>query len=740
MALYAGVSSFKSTVGEFKLSKPSLLIPFVTLIAFIVMLLDIPIIREIVLFGYLSFVPGFVTLKVLRLKEFGLLYTFIFSVGLSLFALMFVGFLVNQLCLFIGFMQPLSAIPLMVALSSYVLVLYFIDYKNNFSINFTSLNQSLNVSKKYLHIIPLLVILPITSIIAALYLNVFLMLCLTIMIAALCVLCVVSNKFIPQEAYPFLIFSISISILLLNLLVSKYTIGDDANLEFYVFRVTQLRGYWAPLDEIRDSWQAISYNSNLSITILPAVYSTLMNVKNELIFKILYPFIFSLVPLGLYEIYKKEHSALIGILAALFFVFSINAFFGELISVNRQIVAEFFLVLSIFLWLDKGIPLKEKRLLLIIFGISVSLAHYSLAVIYIIFICMVVLLSSIKPKFDNVFNTFSIVTIFGVSFLWYAFGPSSPLTGIIRVAQNMLDGLTSFQGNYAGSVGSVYAVPEVFTIASWYNLVVTGAITVALAVGVVLLIFSKQFKLPAISDKYRFLLLLGGLILAASYVLPRFAAVLNFTRFYAITLLVLSPCLIIGLLYILNIPANIFKKITNRQKSLRMPLNMSNKGALLLIAILLSAFFLSQSGFLNHTTGGAFRTPAFGFDYYRLEASNSTDGQHIFYSSYTPEQDVRSAYWLSNYLNPPPRLYVDTVSSMRVILSCALVPQNLIYHLTNETIPEPGSVVYLGSFNIIKDTVPTPTELYKTSELSASFNAVNVIYSNGNSEIWKVAG
>jgi uncharacterized membrane protein len=677
-----------------KLSKQALLIPFITLVAFIVLLLDISVIREIVLFAYLSFVPGFVTLKVFRLKKLNLLHTFLLSVGLSLFVLMFVGFLVNGLCLFLGFMQPLSAIPLMVALSSYVLVVFFIDYRHDFSIDFASLHEGLKVSRKYLHIIPLLIVLPITSVLVVLYVNVPLMLGLTLIIAIMCIFCAVSTKFVPRESYPFLILSISLSILLLNLLISKYTIGDDASLEFYVFKVTQLRGYWAPLDAVKDTWQAVSYNSNLSVTVLPAVYSALMNVKNELLFKILYPFIFSLLPLGLYEIYKKEHGALIALLAALFFVFSVNAFFGELISVNRQIVAEFFLVLSLFLWLDKGIPLKEKRLLLIIFGLSISLAHYSLAVIYIIFVSLVVLVSSVKPAFDKIFNSFSVVTLFGITFIWYAFGPGSSLGSIIRVAQSMIDGLTSFQGTYAGSASNVYAVPEVFTVASWINLAVTGAVTFALAAGVVILLLSKKLKLPdQISDKYMFVILLGGLLLGASYALPRFAAVLNFTRFYAITLLVLSPCLVVGLLYIFKVPEIIIRRITARQKISWTFSNRSRKTGLLLVAILLSAFFLSQSGFINHATGGAFRTPSFGFDYYRLEASNSTEGQLIFYSNYIQDPDAFSAYWLYNYWNISQRIYADSTAGMHVMISCALVPQNLIYQLTNETIPERGSFI-----------------------------------------------
>jgi uncharacterized membrane protein len=85
--------------------------------------LDIPIIRDIVVFAYLSFVPGFVVLKLFKLNEISLLNTFLISVGLSLVVSMFVGVLVNELYLILGFSQPLSIIPLTAAISIFTLTI-----------------------------------------------------------------------------------------------------------------------------------------------------------------------------------------------------------------------------------------------------------------------------------------------------------------------------------------------------------------------------------------------------------------------------------------------------------------------------------------------------------------------------------------------------------------------------------------------------------------------------------------
>ena len=718
--------------------KNALAIPFMTLLLVAAIFLNIPIIRDIIVFAYLSFVPGFVILKTFKLKELGLLKTFLISVGLSLVASMFVGLLVNELYVILGLSQPLSIIPLTAAMSTFTLIVFFISYRRDFSINFVSIDGMLKGTRSYLPLTLVLIILPMLSIVGALYVNIPIMIILYLTIAVLCVLSVVSHKLIPSKSYPFLIFSISISILLLNLLMSKYIIGDDANLEYYIFKVTQIREYWGPINVVTNTGTALMYNSMLSVTLLPDVYSVLMNFKNEMLFKILYSFIFSLAPLTLYGIYKNETGKLIGLLSTLFFVFTLNAFHGELTSVNRQIVAEFFLMLSILLWLDKALPIKEKRILLIIFGVSIALSHYSLAIIYIIFVSLVIIISSIKSKFDDAFNAPTVLTIFGITFLWYAFSWSSILNVIINNAQIVIAELTNFQvgANAAGNVGVIYGLPKVFTAASWINLVASGLVNLSLVIGILaVILLSRRME---ISDKYRFITIFAAIIFAFSFLFPVVAATLNFTRFYAIAFLFLSPCIAIGALSILNIIQSILRKRNDNQKNHVVFLNKHGKMALLLVAVLLSAYFLSQSGFINYVTGGAIHNTT--IDYYRMETSSNPQDQLSFYGTYTQEQDAFSAVWLSKYANALSIVYSDTASAGHVLTSKGLIPRNLILPLTNTTQPEQGSFVYLGSLNVVKGIMPTSTALFNTSEISSSLNESDLIYSNGNSEIWSVAG
>ena len=202
-----------------------MVIPIMTFFADIAILLDIPILREIIVFIFLSFIPGFAILRLFKLKEISFLDTILFSVALSIAFVMFMGLLVNELYLFLGFSQPLSTIPLTVAISAFTLTVFFIEYRRDLS---ETLKLKTSFEGKLKNVFPLSIILfllPLLSAIGVLYLNVFVILLSDAIIAALCVMSVVSRRLVPENLFPFLIFSISIALICQVLLTSKYIVG-----------------------------------------------------------------------------------------------------------------------------------------------------------------------------------------------------------------------------------------------------------------------------------------------------------------------------------------------------------------------------------------------------------------------------------------------------------------------------------------------------------------------------------
>ena len=715
-------------------------IPIITLFANIAILLDIPFLREIILFIFLSFIPGFAILRLFKLKEISFLDTILLSVALSIAFVMFMGLLVNELYLILGLSEPLSTIPLTVAISAFTMSAFLVEYRRDFSETLpVTLTQKISLEGKLKNFLPLstiLFVLPLLSALGVFYFNIYIILFSFVLIAFLCVLSVASRRLVPENLFPFLIFSISITLAFQIQLTSTYIVGWDANLEYFFFRMTQINGHWGFLNANLISLDALNYNSMLSITLLPAVYSALMNAKGEIVFKILYPFLFSLVPLTLFRIGEKQFGKLIAVLSALFFIFTSEAFFGpEALSLNRQIVGELFLLLSIFILINKTIPVKKRRLLLMTFGAALVVSHYSLAYIYLAIIALVFIISRVKPIFDDVINITSFLFIFLVTFSWYALGSSAPLLSLASTIKSTIFELTSGIPNAPGAASKMFATPQNFTVATWINLLLLVIVNLFLVIGALLIILRP--KGTGISAQFRVMLTIVAVILVVALISTRIASFLNFTRFYGITLLFLSPCFALGGQIFLSTIRKGWAKIKRHLKHQIASKSRNKDQALLIVAIILGGYFLSQVGFVNLVTNSAIHSYTIDLD--RMKTSNESQVKNILYADYIPEQDVYSASWLLNHKIETAEVYADFLSESHVLLSYGLIPDKLLLPITNTTIQQENSFFYLGSLNIVNGVITTTTGSLNTSEILSFLNQNSLVYSNGNSQIWYVA-
>jgi uncharacterized membrane protein len=366
-----------------------LIIPAIHILLYVAIGFDLPVFRQIVVFIYLTFVPGFILLKFMKLKETKIVDMVCFSVGLSIAFLMFVGFFMNELLLFAGVSVPLSTIPMEITLSVLTLFLFFVGYRRDLFGRFSSLRGTFADSKKTILKSAILSLPALFGIIGAVYvsfplISIPILSLMVITVAALFAVSGFSLRLIPSKFYPLMIFTISIALALHVLLISKYIIGFDAQLEFQIFRLTINRGYWALLPTSIGFIAASNFNSMLSVTVLPSIYSALLNIDGEVLFKTLYPFIFSLVPLVLYRAYEQQIGKASSLLSTLFLISSPLVFYGvESLSLNRQIMAMFFLALSILVLLDKMMAIGKRRILFFVFGAALTVSHYSTAYLYL---------------------------------------------------------------------------------------------------------------------------------------------------------------------------------------------------------------------------------------------------------------------------------------------------------------------------------------------------------------------
>jgi uncharacterized membrane protein len=334
--------------------------------------LQIPIIRQLIGFIYLTFVPGIIILRILKLHKLGNIETLLYTVGLSIATLMFTGLFMNTVYPLFGISGPISLTPLIITISAVVVLLCVLGYvrdKDFSDPSIINVGDILFPPALFLCLIPFLAVLG-TYLVNFHHNNLLLM--FLIVIIALIVVLIGFDKFIPKNLYPLAVFVIAISLLYHASLISMYLWGWDVHLEYYLSNLVMGNSYW-------DSTIPITVNAMLSIVMVAPIYSLILNIDITWVFKIIYPLLFSLVPLGLYRVYQKQTDDKIAFLSCFFF----TAFFSFwLISSRRQWIAEFFLVLLILPMIDKGMDKMKRSLLFIVFGVSLVVSHYGTSYIY----------------------------------------------------------------------------------------------------------------------------------------------------------------------------------------------------------------------------------------------------------------------------------------------------------------------------------------------------------------------
>ena len=90
--------------------------------------IEVPFIRQVVGFVYLTFIPGIVILRLLRIHGQSTIVTLLYAVGLSIAFLMFLGLLINFALPLVGISEPLSCLPLVITTSVIVLALCALSY------------------------------------------------------------------------------------------------------------------------------------------------------------------------------------------------------------------------------------------------------------------------------------------------------------------------------------------------------------------------------------------------------------------------------------------------------------------------------------------------------------------------------------------------------------------------------------------------------------------------------------
>jgi uncharacterized membrane protein len=685
------------------------------LIAYVTVFLNIPIARQTLGFLYLSFVPGYVIIRLLDIDALDITETVLFSVGCSISFLMLVGLLLNEFGPLVGLSQPLSVISLMITFNGFIIlgaIFVCLKSKNN---TFSGLEIRLLPKVLLLSVLPVLSVLGVMLV--NVYENNFVLLVLFLMIPSLFVIGVISRKSLPPQLYPLAVFAVAIALLLSSSLISRYVVafGSDIHLEDYVFKTTQGNAYWNSTQLFFGDERFQRLNAMLGITILPTAYSNVLNMDSDTMLKMLFPVIFSLVPLGLYQVWQAQVGKKYAFVATFLFMAEAT-FYTELLGLVRQMIAELFLVLLLLVMFNSKIRKSGKTLLFALFSFAIIVSHYAVAEIFLFFITTALILLIVLKKPRKNISIAMVLLVFVLMFFWYIYtSNSSTYDSFVGYANFVFVQQSEFL-NPASRGQTVLVGLGLATAPSIWNSVsrLFAYATEALVVVGFLGLLTKRIKMQ-IKNEYLILSLIAVVFLGAVVLMPGLANTLNMTRFYHILLFFAAPVGIMG-------GEVLVKLVSKRPKEIWI--------FALLLAILVP-YFLFQSGFVYEAAGTdnwSLALSIYRMDPYRLHR----------HTGYVYPEDVYGAHWMSQNANlGDAHIYADTSSQYNILISYGMVLPGKIEILSNDTRISAHGIVYLNWLNVAKGTVAGNRDAWNTTDLSDMLGGTNLIYSNGANNIYE---
>jgi len=705
---------------------------------------NLDLIQTIAGFLYITIIPGMLILDTLRIPDLSITEKIGYSLGLSIFVCFFSALLINLFGPLIGIDRALDYMPLLIISTITTAIFLILNLWKNSSSLYPEKPEYMDI---FTPPVLLLLLIPFIGVLGALlrnYHNNNSILLVLIVVICIIVLLISINKVIPKKYYPLAVFSIAVALLYHYTLISPYLTGWDINLEYYVAQTTSINSYWNT--SIGDT----SYNSSLSVTLLPAVYSHFLGLDITNIYKIIFPLFYAIVPTVLYVIFKKMSDERSAFLAVFFFIAQ-QTFFGLMTSLIKQQIAEIFFVLIILLILSRNINNTKTAFLLLVFSASLAVSHYALSYIslFYIFLSWIILyfISAIKrEKYNRLIKASYVGFLFVVIIGWYMFvGSSASFRHLIYIGDIVYSNLLNFaffggtELNTLKLLGLVH-VSQMHDISSFYYrltiiFIIIGTIWMLLRI--------RKIQWTA---EYIVMSLIAVVILGMCVILPYFSSFLHVERFYHISLFFLSLIFVVGtgkiFIWLIKFIKNGISKFRKTNLNTSSGIMNGSLVPFLVTFVVIVPYFLFNVGFMYEVTSDPVPT-SIPLSLERYQNSDNTNVVENFHSEYTTAYEVYGAKWLAMQTNADySNIYADLLSYYYKLPSNALIfPCKILYSDTEGT---DNSYIYLNNFNVTKSLVNIPEEHNgKTWDQSINYPLNNIqyllqnkIYTNDGSEIY----
>lgn len=682
---------------------------------------ELLLVRAFIVMPFILFLPGFLALRALGIRLQSATQSIVMALGLSIAMVMLVGFAANFILPHLGVPDPISVIPMTFLIVALVVILAIVASSRNDGMAqfFPKIDVKITPYYLFLALVPIVTLLGV-----ALQICYSINVGLVIALSFICLIAVLAGfGKIPREAYPLTIFVVGLSILFHTIFFSEFLWGWDIHKEYYSATAVVETSVWSPI-----RWSNV--NAMLSITILGPVLSILSGADVESVLRIVYPFIFAFVPMGLYLLFKRQTNEDIAFFAS-FFIISIVTFFMELPQLARQEVAELFVVLLLLLIVDVEIERNTKVGLFILFSFSLIVSHYATYYFFIAILLSGYVLDIVLRKWrllrgrDDVgplgqeravgsgasafLTPGLLLLILFFSLAWYTFcSSSSPISSVIDLVLKMFNSILDIISNSAATEGTSVISEQSDTILHelWkYSQLVFAA---AIVVGAYFIIKGMKNRQNWMQNDALTPFNIAALgVLCGCLVLPHIASSLNTGRVYHLALLFLAPVLVLGVIKALE-------RIVQLSRSTR----HLAKHTLKAVSTVLLVSLLFNTGLIYELTGDS--STSFALD------------ENFDFPLFT-DAEVTGVQWTVKM--GPERVMADEYRIPLFFSFSLILPP---FHIpdSGEGIRD-NTVIYLGKYNLDHRVIHSGSDIsWNDAGMPQLQYITSKVYASPVSEVW----
>ncbi|MDW5562357.1 MAG: DUF2206 domain-containing protein [Methanomassiliicoccus sp.] len=660
-------------------------------------------------------VPGLLLLCVLRSEEHGVIKTALLALGLSIAILMAEGLVLNTILPILGIERPLTLVPISIGQVAIVLLLCLVLYTRpgHAPIRFSFARLS---TREALISLTVIIALPAVAILAVTLFNDYgdnLVQMLLLLAVAVLILLSSARRWIPERAYPFLIFALSLALLLHTSLVTSYLWGWDVHKEYFFSRSVIDNGFW-------DMSFYSNVNAMLSITMVAPLLSIVSAIDLLTIFKLVFPLVFALVPVVMFFVFRTRWDARISLLAALLLI-SYFSFYLDMPWLGRQQIAELFLALMLLVSFDADFRSTTKVFLFTVFAAGLVVSHYGTT--YVVLLCLVLsfillnlsrvgryilgardgrgFLRYMWTQPSNIFllRSGTVLLFFLLAWFWYFYASSSSaFDTIVHLGNQIITAIYDDTLGPGAVQGADYLLGATSTKLHDVGKIVQLMTQALIGLGLVMFVW-KDRKRP--TDHY-FLSIAFFVVLVAALTVPYFSNALNTSRLYQICLLILSPFAILA-------------AVVGSEWLFGLGRGRSRVDGHKVVALFIALFLVFSSGFIYELAND--------------ETTNMALDKNMDFPRYT-DPEVMGALWLHSFADPDQYRYGDEFGVELLWGYGPTTASGLPYSYASLA---DGSYIVMGPYNLRHDAVFDGNEYFPVWPYT---NPSNHIYSSLHSSIY----